>query len=79
MLKYFLGNNLFSPKQSEFRHGDSCINQPLSINHDIITCSKNGLWMRMVLDTSKAFNEVWHNGPTFKLKQNGIKEELLHL
>ena len=41
MLKYFLDNNLskslqiISRKQSEFRPGDSCINQLLSITHDI--------------------------------------------
>ena len=35
MLKYFLGNNPISPKQSGFRPGDSCINQLLPITHDI--------------------------------------------
>ena len=37
MLKYFLDNNLISPKQSGFRPGDSCINQLLSITHDVST------------------------------------------
>ena len=31
MLKYFLDNNLITPKQSGFRSGDSCINQLLSV------------------------------------------------
>ena len=35
MLKYFLSNNLIYPKQSGFRHGDSCVNKFLSISHDI--------------------------------------------
>ena len=37
MLKYFLDNNLITPKQSGFRPGDSCINQLLSITHDVST------------------------------------------
>ena len=43
MLKYFLDNNLISPKQSGFRPCDSCINQLLSITHDIFTSFDNGL------------------------------------
>ena len=43
MLKYFLDNNLISPKQSGFRPGgDSCINQLLPITH-IFTSFDNGL------------------------------------
>ena len=63
MLKYFLDNNLISPKQSGFRPGDSCINQLLSITHDIFTSFDNGLEVRGVfLDISKAFDKVWHDG-----------------
>ena len=28
-------NNLFSPNQSGFRLGDSCVNQLLAINHEV--------------------------------------------
>ena len=31
------------------------------------------------LDTSKAFDKVWHEGLIFKLKQNGISGNLLNL
>ena len=31
------------------------------------------------LDTSKAFDKVWHEGLIFKLKQNGIPGNLLNL
>ena len=31
------------------------------------------------LDTSKAFDEVWHEGLIFKLKQNGISSNLLNI
>ena len=62
MLKYFLDNNLISPKQSGFRPGDSCINQLLSITH-IFTSFDNGLDVRGVfLDISKAFDKVWQDG-----------------
>ena len=54
MFKYFLDNYLISPKQSGFRPGDSCINQLLSIIHDIFTSFDNGLEVRRVfLDISK--------------------------
>ena len=78
MLKYFLDNNLITPKQSGFRPGGSCINQLLSITHDIFTSSDNGLEVRGVfLDISKAFDKVWHDGLIHKLKQNRIKDKLL--
>ena len=80
MLKYFLDNNLTTPKQSGFRPGDSCISQLLSMAHDIFTSFDNGLEVRGVfLDISKAFDKVWHDGLIYKLKQNGIKEKLLCL
>ena len=63
MLKYFLDNNLITPKQSGFRPGDFCINQLLSITHDIFTSFDNGLEVRGVfLDISKTFDKVWHDG-----------------
>ena len=63
MLKYFLDNNLITPKQSGFRPGDLCINQLLSITHDIFTSFDNGLEVRgLFLDISKAFDKVWHDG-----------------
>ena len=36
MYDFFADNNLLSPNQSGFRSGDSCINQLLSINHEIL-------------------------------------------
>ena len=72
MLKYFLDNNLITPKQSGFRPGDSCINQLLSITHDIFTSFDNGLEVRGVfLDISKAFHKVWHDGLIYKFKKIG--------
>ena len=37
------------------------------------------LWLEVrnvFLDISKAFDKVWHKGPIFKLKKNGISGEL---
>ena len=80
MLKYFLDNNLITPKQSGFRPGDSCINQLLPITQDIFTSFDNGLEVRGVfLDISKAFDKIWHKGLIYKLKQNRIKDKLLCL
>ena len=80
MFKYFLDNNLLSPKQSGFRPGDSCINQLLSITHDIFNSFDNSLEVRGIfLDISKAFDNVWHDGLIYKLKHKGIKEKLLCL
>ena len=59
MSKYFIDNNLITPKQSGFRTGDSCINQLLSITHDIFNSFDNGLEVRGVfLGISKAFGKV---------------------
>ena len=33
----------------------------------------------MFLDISKAFDRIWHQGPLFKLEQNGITGKLLPL
>ena len=80
MLKYFVDNNPISSKQSGFRPDDSCINQLLSITHDIFTSFDSGLEVRGVfLDISKTFDKVWHDELIYKLKQNGIKDKLLCL
>ena len=46
----------YLPKQSGFRPGDSCINQLLSINHEILSAFDKGLevW-GLFLDILKAF------------------------
>ena len=80
MFIYFSANKLNSKNQSGFQPGDSCINQLLSITHKIFTSFDNGLEVRsVVLDISKAFNKSWYEGLIFKLKQNTISGELLHI
>ena len=73
-------NDLISPAQSGLKPGDSCINQLLSITHEIYHSMDEGYEIRGVfLDISKAFNKVWHKGLVFKLKQNGISGNLLNI
>ena len=82
MYNYISKNNLLSPNQSGFRHGDSCTNQLLSIVHNIHSSfdAYNSLEVRGVfLDMSKAFDKVWHDGLIYKLENFGIKGRLLSL
>ena len=73
-------NDLLSPNQSEFRSGDSCINQLLSINHEILNAFDKGLEVRGIfLDNSKAFDKLWRNGLIFKLRQNGISGDIINI
>ena len=61
MLNCFLENDLIFPKQSGLRPGDSCINQLLSINHEILSAFDIGLEVRgLFLDISKVFDNIWH-------------------
>ena len=77
---FFLKNNLLSPNQSIFRPEDSCINQLLSINHEILSAFDIRLEVREIfLDISKAFDKVWHDGLIFKLCQNGICGETINI
>ena len=78
MFRFFIANNLISSNQSGFKPGDACINQLLSITHEICKSFDNGFKLRGVfLDITKAFDKVWREGIIFKLKQNGISGKLL--
>ena len=80
MFGFFIENDLISQHQSGFKPGDSCINQFLSITHEIYQSFDEGFDVRSVfLDISKAFDNVWHDGLIFKPKQNGISGSLLNL
>ena len=60
--------------------GDSCINQLLSINHEILNAVDKGLDIRGIfLDISKAFDKVWRDGLIFKLRQNGISGDIINI
>ena len=77
---YSSANKLISKIQSGLQPGDSCINQLLSITHQIFISFDDGLEVRSAfLDISNAFDKVWYEGLIFKLKQNGISSEFLHI
>ena len=77
---YLIDNNLISQNQSDFKRGDSCINQIISITQDILNLLYQGIEVRgAFLDISKAFDKVWHEGLIYKLQQNGISGELLNI
>ena len=77
MFEFFTKNELISQNQSGFIAEDSCISQLLFITNDIYQSLDDELETRAAfLDISKAFNKVWHEGLSFKLKQNGISGNL---
>ena len=82
LFNYFLKKKLFTPFQSGFLPGDSCIAQLLSILHEIPTAFDENPTrdVRCVfLDISKTFDKVWHDCLTFKLKAYDTEGELLSL
>ena len=80
MFNFSSNNDLLSPYQSGFRPADSCINQILSINYEILSAFDMGLEVRGIfLDISQAFDKVWHDGLIFKLHQNGICGEMINV
>ena len=80
MFGFFIENDLISQHQSGFKPGDSCINQLLSITHEIYQSFDECFDVRSVfLDIPKAFDKVWHDVLVFKLKQNDISGNLLNL
>ena len=80
MFKFFVENKLISSSQSDFKPGNSCINQLLSITHERYRSLDESLEARSVLiNISKAFDKVWHDDIIFKLTQNGISGNLLNL
>ena len=56
LLEYFIDNDLISQNQSGFKQGNSCLNQLISITHEIYQSFDEELEVRGVfLDISKAF------------------------
>ena len=75
-------NNLFSNSQSGFRPNNSCIHQLIAIAHKMFSAFDANPSLEVCgffLDLSKAFDRVWHDGFLYKLKCNGIDDNLFKL
>ena len=82
LYSYLNANNLITKNQSGFRPGASTTNQLIYLVNEIHMTfeTPNSLEGRAVfLDISKAFDNVWHEGLIFKLKQIGIYGSLLKM
>ena len=75
MFKFFNETNSISPKLSSFKPGDSCINQLISITHEIYESLDAGLKVTSVfLGISKAFDNMQNEGVISKSRnENGIE------
>ena len=74
----YSNNLLYKYYQSGFRPGHSTTYQLIDIFHHICQSFDAKQHSRMIFcDISKAFDKVWHRGLLFKLRQNGIKGNLL--
>ena len=82
LFNFFLQNKLFTPCQSGFIPGDSCVFRLLSITHEIyqsFNCHPPAYIRGTFLDISKVFDKVWHEGLIFKLKTYSTDGKLLKL
>ena len=80
MYKYISDYNILSPNQSDFCTWDSCINQHLSITHDIYHSFDEGFETTAIfLNISTAFEKFWLEGLIYELRLYGFSSELLSL
>ena len=82
LLNYIERENLLNINQSGFRANDSCINQLISITHEIyraFNCNPSLEVICIFLDLCKAFDKVWHQELLFKLESFRIRGKLLSL
>ena len=76
---FFITNHLISTNQSGSLLGDSCINQLLSIAHEIHAsfyfCERFEV-LAVFIEKLEAFHKVWYGGLIFKLKPYGTSDRL---
>ena len=80
MISFFIENGLIPSILSGFKPGDSCINQLLSITHEIYKLFDDSWKVWGVFPhISKAFDKVWYEGLLLKLRLKGISGNLLKI
>ena len=81
MFDFFITNHLIFTYQSDFQPGDSCINQLLSITHEIYASFDEGHEVRgaYFFTYQRHLIRFGMKVSFFKLKQNGISGKLLRL
>ena len=71
-------NNFLTKHHSGFRPNDSTVNQLAYMYHEFCKALDDKKDVRIVFcDISKAFDRVWHQGLSFKLRKLGINGDLL--
>ena len=74
--------SLLNSCQSGFRPNVSCINELISITHNIYPAFDANASLdvrRVFLNLSKAFDKVWHEDLLYKLNNNGINGNAFQL
>ena len=80
MYDFFSDNSLISPNQSVLRLGNSCINQLVSINFEILNAFDKGLEAcGIFFEIWKAFGKILLYGLIFKLCQNGVSRDIINI
>ena len=73
LFEFFIENDLISSNQPGFQPVSFCVNQLLSITHEIYKSCDDGYKFRRVFPCiSKAFDKAWHNELIHKLKQDRV-------
>ena len=68
LYNYVIDNDLITPLQSGFKHGDSTNFQLIHAYHSFCEAVDSGKEVRAIIcDVSKAFDRVWHRGLLYKL------------
>ena len=82
LYEYVEESKLLLMHQFGFRSNNSCVNQLLSVVHNLykgFDAYPNLKTRGVFLDMSKVFDKVWHQGIIFKIKSAGVSDSLLNL
>ena len=78
LYNYVIDNDLITPLQSGFKHGDSTNFQLIHTYHSFCEAVESGIEVRVVFcDVSKAFDRVWHRGLLYKLSCIGCSNPVV--